>query len=196
MQQKDHRTALWLSYLTVAYNVVEGLIATAGAVIAGSPALMGFGIDSFVESLSGLVMIWRFSGDSEDREKKAAQLVGIALLILSLYVSYESFSELLETEPPKTSLVGIAIAILSLLVMPTLFVLKRRTAIALNARSLVADAKQTLGCIFLSIALLFGLGLNYLFGWWQADPIAALLIAAYLAWEGYRALTERELCEC
>jgi divalent metal cation (Fe/Co/Zn/Cd) transporter len=196
MLQQQNRNALRLSYATVAYNLVEGVIAVLAAISAGSPALIGFGADSFVESLSGLVMVWRFTGNGGHRERPAVRLVGLTLVILALYVAYESTAALLEDDPPQASLVGILIAIASLIVMPILFVLKRRVAKALNARSLLADARQTLGCVCLSVALLVGLGLNYSFGLWRADPIAGLLIAAYLAWEGYRALTERELCRC
>jgi divalent metal cation (Fe/Co/Zn/Cd) transporter len=196
MLRNENRSALWLSYATVAYNIAEGVVAMAAAVSAGSPALVGFGIDSFVESLSGLVMVWRFSGSGEHRERHAVRLVGFALAILALYVAYESVASLLDADPPGTSLVGILVAVASLVVMPILYVLKRRVAKALAARSLLADATQTLGCICLSVALLVGLGLNYAFGLWQADPIAGLFIAAYLSWEGYRALSHRELCGC
>ncbi len=196
MLQQQNRHALWLSYTTVIYNLGEGAVSIAAAVLAGSPALVGFGVDSFVESLSGLVMIWRFSGDREHREQHALRLVGLALLALALYVAYESIASLWEAAAPRPSLFGMAIAAVSLVTMPVLFTLKRRVARAVNACSLLADATQTLGCICLSIALLVGLGLNYLFGWWQADPIAGLLIAAYLAWEGVRALNDRHPCAC
>ena len=195
MTHRHTRHALLLSYFTVAYNVLEGLVSVVFAVLAGSPALLGFGVDSFVESLSGMVMVWRFTG-GEHREQTAIRLVGWALLILSAYVTYEAASRLYFGEQPEPSPIGLVIAILSLAVMPALLILKRRAARAVNSRSLLADAKQTLGCILLSVALLFGLGLNWLYGWWQADPIAALVIAAFLAREGYRALNERELCEC
>jgi divalent metal cation (Fe/Co/Zn/Cd) transporter len=196
MLRNQNRNALWLSYATVGYNVAEGVIAVAAAIVAGSPALTGFGIDSFVESLSGLVMIWRFTGRGEHREQRAVRLVGATLVMLALYVVYESVAALFENDPPQASLVGMLIAAASLIVMPILYVLKRRVAKALNARSLLADAAQTLGCMCLSVALLVGLGLNYFAGLWQADPLAGLLIAAYLTWDGYRAVTMRELCSC
>jgi len=192
-----HRAlALKLSYFTVAYNVLEGLVSVAFAVLAGSPALLGFGIDSFVESLSGLVMIWRFShhGEDERRERTAIRLVGVSLVVLALYVAYEAATALYYGEPPERSVWGIVIAVVSLVVMPTLYFLKRRTAAALQSKSLAADAKQTLACMLLSVALLVGTGLNYVVGWWQADPVAGLLIAAYLVREGYEAWTEQELC--
>ena len=179
MTQRLHRQALLLSYFTVGYNVLEGVVSVAFAVIAGSPALLGFGVDSFVESLSGLVMVWRFKG-GEHREQTAIRLVGYALVILAAYVAYESVTQLYFREKPEPSPVGIAIAVVSLVVMPILFLLKRRTANMVNSRSLLADAKQTLGCILLSVALLFGLGTNYLFDWWWADPIAGLVIGLFL----------------
>jgi len=194
--------ALRLSYFTFGYNVLEGIVSVFFAILSGSSALLGFGVDSFVESLSGLIMVWRFTASGlsaeqiERREQRAARLVGIAVLILAAYVVYESASQLYFGQKVQRSAAGIAIAVISLIVMPALFVLKRRTAKAMNSRSLLTDAMQTLGCILLSVALLLGLGLNYLLGWWQADPIAGLVIAAFLTREGYRALTEYELCDC
>lgn len=193
---KNKDFALMLSYATVAYNVVEGVVAIVIAALAGSPALLGFGIDSFVESLSGIVMIWRFSQHSEDerREQIAIRLIGISLVTLALYVAYEAATALYYSEPPERNALGLIIAAISLLVMPTLFLFKLRTAKALQSRSLATDAKQTLACIMLSVALLIGTGLNYTMGLWQADPIAGLLIAAYLMREGHEAWTEQELC--
>jgi divalent metal cation (Fe/Co/Zn/Cd) transporter len=188
--------ALILSYVTVAYNVLEGLVSVACASLAGSPALLGFGIDSFVESLSGIVMIWRFSHPAEDehRERTAIRLIGISLIILAGYVAYEAGMALYYGEAPNRSPVGLIIAALSVVVMPTLYLLKRRTATTLQSGSLAADAKQTLACLMLSVALLVGAGLHYMTGLWQADPVAGLLIAAYLVREGYEAWTEQELC--
>jgi divalent metal cation (Fe/Co/Zn/Cd) transporter len=199
----QHDRALSLSYFTVGYNVLEGVVSIVFAVATGSSALLGFGIDSFVESLSGLVMIWRFSWASnlsnaadERREKVAIRLVGLSLIALAGYVVYESFSMLYFSESPERNPAGIVIAIVSLIVMPILFVAKRRTAVALASRSLAADAKQTLACILLSVALLLGSGLHYLAGLWQADPVAGLVIAAFLIREGYKAWTEQDLCSC
>jgi divalent metal cation (Fe/Co/Zn/Cd) transporter len=185
-----------LSYFTVGYNILEGIVSVVFALAAGSPALLGFGIDSFVESVSGLVMVWRFSAPGDHREQRAVQLVGFALLVLASYVAYESAAQLYFNEKPEPSPIGIVIALVSLVTMPILFIFKRRVAKAIQSRSLLADAKQTLGCILLSVALLFGLGFNYLFGWWQADPIAGLLIALFLAREGFGAVKERDLCQC
>lgn len=191
-----HNIALALSYATVSYNLLEGAVAVGFALASGSSALLGFGIDSFVESLSGTVMIWRFSraADDERKELAAIRLVGLSLMILAAYVAYEAVTALYYREPPDRNPVGLIIAVLSLVVMPALYLLKRRTARALNSRSLAADAKQTLACMMLSVALLVGTGLHYFTGFWQGDPIAALLIAVYLMREGCEALREQELC--
>jgi divalent metal cation (Fe/Co/Zn/Cd) transporter len=196
-----HSAALKLSIFTVGYNACEGVISVVFAVIAGSPALLGFGVDSFVESMSGMIMIWRFSRISdlsveleERREKMAIRLVGISLLILAFYVIYESCEALYFSRSPQRNPVGIVIAIVSLVVMPILFFAKRRVAGALQSRSLAADAKQTLACVLLSIALLIGSGLHYIMGVWQADPVAGLAIAGFLIREGYKAWTQQDLC--
>jgi divalent metal cation (Fe/Co/Zn/Cd) transporter len=155
-----------LSYVTVGYNVLEGLVSVAFAMLAGSPALLGFGIDSFVESLSGVVMIWRFSRPAEDkrRDQTAIRLVGISLVVLAAYVAYEAVTAIYYDQPPERSIVGLVIAVLSLLVMPPLYILKRGTADTIKSRSLATDAKQTLACVMLSVALLVGTGLHYLIG--------------------------------
>ncbi len=192
---KQGNAALAISYVTVAYNVLEGLVSITFALLAGSPALLGFGIDSFVESLSGLVMVWRFSGVADQRrEKTAVRLAGVSLVVLAVYVAYEAAMALYYGKPPERSVVGIVIAGVSLVTMPVLYVLKRRTAMTIKSRSLATDAKQTLGCIMLSIALLVGTGLHYVSGMWQADPVAALVIAVFLVREGYKAWKEQELC--
>ena len=192
------RTAFHLSVFTVGYNLLEGLVSVVFSIIDGSPALLGFGADSFVESLSGMVMIWRFwkPEEAEAREQRAAQLVGVTFLILAAYVAYEAIKVLTGAGEPERSLAALIIALVSLVVMPPLFILKQRCARRLQSRSLLADSKQTLGCILLSFALLFGAGLNYVTGFWQADPIVALVIAAYLVREGYEALTTREVGCC
>src|SRR4051812_10840173 len=166
-----HVSAQTLSIVTVAYNIVEGIVSIGFAVASGSSALLGFGLDSFVESLSGGVMIWRFSdGGRARREALAIRLVGIALIILAAYVAYEAATSLYRAEPPERNIAGLLIAGVSLITMPILYILKQRTAKAINSRSLVADSKQTLACIMLSVALVVGTGLNYLTGFWQADP--------------------------
>jgi len=188
--------ALALSYVTVGYNILEGLVSLVFASLRDSPALLGFGIDSVMESLSGMVMIWRFSSPVHDerREGRAIWLVGVSLIVLGAYVAWEAAKALYYGEPPERSVAGLIIAALSLVVMPLLYVLKRRTANRLRSRSLATDAKQTLACLLLSCALLAGSGLNYTIGWWHADPLAALLIAIFLMREGYEAWSEKEWC--
>jgi divalent metal cation (Fe/Co/Zn/Cd) transporter len=198
-----HKKALALSYFTVGYNVLEGVLSIVAGLLAGSIALVGFGLDSFVESLSGSVMIWRFrkhgkiSEEEEERvEKKAIRLVAYTFFALGAYVFYESCKKLYLREIPNPSLLGIIIAIVSIIVMPMLFYVKYRTARSLHSASLKADSKQTLACVFLSFSLLIGLGLNYLYGLWQADPIVGLIIVIFLIREGYTSLKEEELCSC
>ncbi|HEX8272877.1 MAG TPA: cation transporter [Longimicrobiaceae bacterium] len=191
--------ALRLSYFTVAYNVVEGLVSVVAGFLAGSVALVGFGLDSFVESLSGGIMIWRFGGSgghAEDRERRATRLVGYTFHVLGTYVLWESAEKLLRGERPEATLLGVAVAVVSLLVMPALYVAKRRTAERLGSRSLAADSRQTLACMGMSVGVLAGLALNGLFGLWQADPVIGLLIAGLLFREGRETIREGKLCCC
>jgi cation diffusion facilitator family transporter len=199
LQQK----ALRLSYFTIGYNVVECIVSILAGYLAGSIALVGFGLDSLVESLSGGVMIWRFtrregmSPEEEQRlERRAIKIVGYTFFILAAYVLYESLEKLIFQEPPAPSLLGIGIAFASIIVMPVLFYLKYQTGKSLDSASLMADSKQTLACAMLSVALLIGLGLNYLFGIWQADPVIGLVIVIVLFREGYQTLKEEKLCSC
>ena len=194
-----HRRALLLSYFTVGYNVLEGAVSIFAGLLAGSIALIGFGLDSFIESLSGGVMIWRFrhgaiKSKTEEKkiEKKATRLVAYTFFILGAYVLYESVKKLWIHEIPNPSLLGIVIAIISLIVMPILFYMKYKTGKLLKSSGLIADAKETLACVFLSVALLVGLGLNYTVGLWQADPIVGLVIVMFLIREGYEILMEKE----
>jgi cation diffusion facilitator family transporter len=198
-----YRRALMLAYLTVGYNLLEGLVSLLAGYLAGSIALVGFGLDSFVESLSGAIMIWRFrfSGgltleEESRREKRAIRLVGWTFFLLAAYVFFESLQKLIFKEAPEPTLLGLVIALVSLLLMPLLFFLKHSTGVALGSASLQADARQTLACAFLSLALLVGLGLNYLYGFWQADPLIGLLIALVLVREGWETLKEDKLCSC
>lgn len=198
-----HKKALILSYFTVVYNILEGIVSIIAGLLAGSIALIGFGLDSFVESMSGGIMIWRFrkhgkiSEEEEEKvEKKALRLVAYTFFMLGAYVLYESVKKLYFHEIPQPSLLGIIIAVVSIIVMPVLFYMKYQTGKSIDSRSLLADSKQTLACVFLSIALLVGLGLNYLYGLWQADPIVGLVIVIFLIKEGYNILKEEKLCSC
>ena len=168
-----HKKALLSEYFTVGWNVVEGIIAIAAGVLAGSIALVGFGLDSYIEVASGLVLIWRlrkhgFADEEEEEaaEKKAILFVGITFLLLALYVLFESGKKLYFQEHPEESLVGIILAIASLVVMPALAFFKKKIAAEINSRALRADALETLACSYLSLTLLLGLGANALLGWW------------------------------
>jgi len=197
-----HGRALLLSYFTVGYNVLEGIASIAAGALAGSIALVGFGMDSFIESISGGVMIWRFSQrgltESEEQkvEAKAVKLVGWSFFILAAYIVFEAAKKLVEREVPQPSLFGIIVATASLIIMPVLFIAKRRTGRKLGSHSLVADSKQTLACTFMSAALLLGLLANRLFGLWQADPVVGGFIGIWLVREGIETLRRRELCSC
>jgi cation diffusion facilitator family transporter len=191
------RRGLYLEYITVAYNILEAVAAIVFGGMSSSIALVGFGLDSVVESLSGLVLIWRLrqhgkiSPELEEKiEHRATRFVAITFFVLGAYVAYESINKLLSAEIPEPSLPGIIIAIVSLIAMPFLAWLKYRTGKQINSRALVADSKETIVCAFLSVALLLGLGLNYLFGFWQADPIAGILIVIFLVREGWELWNE------
>lgn len=188
-----------LEYATVGYNVIEGVVAIGSGLLAGSIALVGFGIDSGIEVLSGLILLWRLDSrrDEEDRERveaRALKLVGWSFLILAAYVAWDAISSLLRRDVPDESLVGIALAAVSVVVMPLLVRAKRRVAAQLNSRALAADSKQTELCTWLSAILLGGLALNALAGWWWADPVAALVMVPIIANEGIEAL-RGERCE-
>jgi divalent metal cation (Fe/Co/Zn/Cd) transporter len=194
-----HSKALRLSYFTVGYNIIECVISIIAGFIAGSTALLGFGSDSLVESLSGTIMIWRFRKhgflskyEEEEIEKNATFLIGITFFIFGIYILFESIRKLLVEDKPEPSLIGILIAIASIIVMPLLFYEKYKIGKSLGSKSLVADSKQTLACLFMSISLLIGLGFNYLFGFWQADSIVGLIIVAFLFKEGYEIIFEHE----
>ena len=193
------RRALLLSYFTVGYNILEGVLSILAGFLAGSIALIGFGLDSFVESLSGCVMVWRFrkSGkipekEEEKVERRATRLIGYSFFILGAYVLYESGKKLYLQEIPNPSLLGIIVAVASIIVMPVLYYLKYQTGKAIGSRGLIADSKETLACVFLSISLLIGLVLNYLCGLWQADPIVGLIIVIFIVREGFGTLKEEE----
>ncbi|WP_455281767.1 cation diffusion facilitator family transporter [[Eubacterium] cellulosolvens] len=192
-----HKKALNLSYFTVGYNIIEGIVSILVALLSGSVALLGFGLDSFVESFSGFIMIWRFKKkrrpqEEEKIENRAVRLVGYTFFILAFYVAFESIKKLYQFEAPNPSILGIIIAILSIIIMPILSHMKYQTGKLLKSRSLIADSKETLACAALSIALLIGLGLNYFFGLWQADPVIGLVIAAFLIREGYESFIGEE----
>lgn len=189
-----------LEYLTVGWNVLECLIAVGAGLIAGSVALVGFGFDSAIESMSGGVLLWRLHAERrghhvETLERRALRLVGVSFLVLAAYVAFDSAKTLWTREHPEHSTVGIVLAIISLIVMPLLARAKRRTAGNLNSAALEADSKQSSLCAYLSAVLLGGLVFNALLGWWWADPVAALVMVPIIANEGIESLQGKE-CTC
>jgi divalent metal cation (Fe/Co/Zn/Cd) transporter len=192
------RRARRLEYLTLGWNLVEAAVAIGSGLLVGSTALVGFGVDSLIESTSGAVLLWRFFGEDggEEREDRALRLVGVSFLLLALWVGWEGTTTLLAREEPDESLVGIALAALSLLIMPVLARAKRKVANGLGSKALEADSRQTDLCAYLSGLLLLGLALNAVLGWWWADPAAALAMVPIIATEGLRALRGEECTDC
>jgi Predicted Co/Zn/Cd cation transporters len=189
-----------LEYFTIGYNTLEGLIAVVAALTAGSIALVGFGFDSLIEVTSGLALLWRLhlDVDEERRERVEAivlRIVGVCFILLAVYVSYDSVKSLTRREAPEESIVGIVLAAASLIVMPLLVRAKRKVARGINSGALMADSKQTELCTYLSAILLAGLLLNALFGWWWADPVAALIMVPIIVKEGIEALRGETCCE-
>jgi divalent metal cation (Fe/Co/Zn/Cd) transporter len=195
--------ALQLEYLTVGWNLVEGIIAVVAAVLAGSVAIFGFGIDSFVECASALVMTWRLRAERDHTmtgeqleavEHRARRLVAGSLFLLASYVSFDAVATLWTGDRPAFSFVGVTLLLVSVAVMLWLARAKRRIAHELGSEAMEADALQTTACWWLSLAALVGVGLNGLFGWWWADPAAALVIAAIIAHEGHEAWQGKACC--
>ncbi len=189
------RRAQQLAGASVAYNLVEAAVAITAGAIAGSVALVGFGLDSIVEVSSGLVILWQFRHPMpESRERRALRLIALSFFALAAYVTFESVRTLLGSGEARPSNLGIAIASASLLIMPALSWAQRRTGRELGSGSVVADSKQTLLCTYLSAVLLGGLVLNATLGWHWADPIAALVIAAVAVKEGIDAWKGDNCC--
>ncbi|MET8911170.1 cation transporter [Micromonospora sp. NPDC004551] len=173
---------------TITYNVIEAVVAITAGAAASSTALIGFGLDSVIEVSSAAAVAWQFAGrDPEAREKVALRIIAVSFFALAAYVTVESVRALAGDGEAEHSTVGLILAALSLLIMPVLSSAQRRAGRELGSRSAVADSKQTLLCTYLSAVLLVGLGLNSLFGWSWADPLAALVIAAVAVKEGREA---------
>ena len=189
------RRALGLAYFTVAWNVIEGAVAIWAAVDAGSDALLSFGLDSAVESISALVLIWRLRVEQRDAERagevesRALRLIGVTFFVLAAYVTYESITTLVNREQPDVSIVGIVLTTLSLIVMPILARRKEQVGEEMDSMAVLADAAETRACFYLSIVVLTGLVLNATLGWWWADPLAALGVVVFLIKEGREAMS-------
>ena len=186
-----------LEYFTIGWNATEAVVAITAGAIAGSIALVGFGLDSIIETSSAGILLWRFAADhdSERAERIAQRLVGICFLLLAAYVAVESVQGLWSKERPERSIPGIVLAIVSLVAMPWLARAKRRVAAQLGSNALHSDSRQADFCAWLSAILLAGLLLNWLFGWWWADPVAALVMVPIIAREGVQGLGG-ESCGC
>ena len=192
---------LQLEYATIGYNVLEGLVAVTSGLLAGSIALVGFGIDSIIEVTSGLGLVWRLRSDPiparrERAERLSLRIVGICFIALAIYVAIDAIMSLVRAEAPSESIPGIILAVASLVVMPLLARAKRRVAAHIESAALTADAKQTELCMYLSAILLAGLLLNAVLGWWWADPVAALIMLPIIIREGVNALRGRTCCTC
>lgn len=189
-----------LSYFTIAWNSIEGLIAVIAGMFAGSISLVGFGIDSFIEVISGATLLWRMSvdtdvGSRERNERLSLRIVGVCFFLLAIYVGYESCSDLLARKIPAHSIPGIIIACLSLVVMPVLSRAKKKVGRGLGSAAMNADARQTDFCVYLSVILLGGLLLNAALGWWWADPAAALIMVPIIAKEGVGGIKGKTCCD-
>jgi divalent metal cation (Fe/Co/Zn/Cd) transporter len=196
-RERDAAHGRRLERLTLGWNVVEAAVAIGAGVAASSVALVGFGIDSVIESVSGGVLLWRLQpGAGEARERRALRLVGASFLLLALYVALDAGKSVIFREPTERSLPGIVIAALSLVVMPLLARAKRRVAARLGSRALVADSRQTDVCAWLSAILLVGLAANAWLGWWWADPVAALAMVPILVHEGLEGLRGERCDDC
>lgn len=196
------RRASVLEGLSLSYNALESVVGIVAGLAAGSVALLGFGLDAVVESATATVLIWRLGTErrgrrtAEEAERRAVRLVAVGFGVLAVYVGARSVLDLAVGARPEESPVGIGLAVLSLLVMPALARAKRRAAGALGSRSLEGDAAQTMLCTYMSAVLLFGLGTNALWGWWWADPVAGLVIAALAAREARELWVTEDVCPC
>ena len=185
-----------LEYLTLAWNLIEGVLSVGVGIMAGSTALVGFWADSFIECASGAVLLWRLQdGEAHaEREATALRLVGYSFFLLAAYVGFDALHALFTGAAPDVTWIGIVIAALSLIVMPVLAHQKRKVAGTLDSRALEADSRQTDLCAYLSAILLGGLLMNALLGWWWADPVAGLVMVPIIANEGRGAL-RGEVCD-
>jgi cation diffusion facilitator family transporter len=192
------RRGVLLEWLTVTWNVLEAAVAIIAGVVAGSVALVGFGIDSGIEVVAASALLWRFRTAGADAtkeehgvaERRALFIVSATFFALAAYIGFEAVTALVLRKEPDTSTVGVVLAIVSLVVMPTLAYAKQKTGRALGSRALEADAKETWVCAYLSLALLAGVGLNVASGWWWADPVGALAMLPVILWQGWETLDE------
>lgn len=188
-------TALALAWATIGWNSLEAIVAIASGAAAGSIALVGFGFNSIVEVGSAIVVVWQFSGPDAGREQRALKLIAGSFFVFAAYVAGQAVWDLVARSQPDESVPGIILAALSLVVMPGLAIAKRRLGRRMGSRTVVADGGQTMLCSYLSAILLVGLVANATLGWWWADPIAALIIAALAVREGREAWRGEVCCD-
>lgn len=189
-----------LEYFTIAWNMVEGLVAVAAGAVAGSISLVGFGVDSFIEVTSGAALLWRMAMDADESrrekiERTTLRMVGVCFLALAAYILWEAGGDLVRHAAPERSIPGILLACVSVVVMPLLSRAKRRVGAHLNSAAMHADARQTEFCTYLSAILLGGLLLNAAFGFWWADPVAGLIMVPIIAREGISGLRGDTCCD-
>ena len=189
-----------LEYFTVAYNSLEAVIALVSGFLAGSIALVGFGFDSVIEVTSGAALLWRLHHDSDPAKRKRSEAftlraVGVCFIALAGYVGFESLESFASQAAPDRSLPGILIAAASVVIMPVLARAKRKVADSIDSAAMRADARQTDFCLYLSVILLAGLALNAAFGWWWADPAAALIMVPIILREGLMAVRGEACCD-
>ena len=197
------RRGLRLEYLSIGWNLVEGSVAIAAGLVAGSVALIGFGVDSFVETSSAAVIVWRIVSENRNDndparikliERRAQRLVGASLFIFGIYLLFESVSAIIFREQPDPSPTGIVLALLSLSVMWWLARSIRRVGEELHSHAIEADSTQTLACWWMSLSLLIGLGVNAVFGWWWADPLAGIAISGLMLREAKQVWNGKDCC--
>lgn len=201
-RQDTVRRARNLNRLTIAWNVIEGIVAIAAGAAAGSLSLIGFGLDSGIEVSAALVLTWRLAqedqgGCTEAADFRAQRAIALSFAALAVYVLTTAVLDFATGHRPQESLIGIGLAVLSLVVMPVLSRAKRRLGHDLGSRAAVAEANQTDFCTLLSAALLVGLGANALLGWWWADSVTALgigLAAALMASSTWNAPSLADTC--
>lgn len=188
-----------LEYFTIVWNSIEGMAALISGILAGSVALVGFGLDSVIEVISGAALLWRLNRDfdrrqREDAERISLRIVGVCFVALATYIAYSALQSLLSRTAPEHSLPGIVVSIAALVVMPLLGSAKRDVARQLRSAAMHSDAKQADFCMYLSAILLGGLVLNLWRGWWWADPLAALVMVPLIVREGIGALRGKICC--
>jgi divalent metal cation (Fe/Co/Zn/Cd) transporter len=187
LQSSNRHRAVRVELFTVGWNALEAVVALTAGAVAGSVALIGFGLDSVVEVSAALVVLWQFFGIPEERERRALRIIGGCFFALAAYVAFSSLHDLLTRSEPESSVVGIVLTAVSLVVMPLLARAKTTIGREIGSRSLIADSGQTRLCVYLSAVTLVGLACNATLGWWWADPAAALVIAAIAVREGREA---------